>query len=80
MKRVMTILTALTISALLTACAGAAPPKIVSSGCLIFKPITYANAPRGQERADDPGNRFDTPETIAEIDEHMAVWERVCAR
>lgn len=68
------------MSAALTACAGQERPKTVNAPCLVFKPLTYANAPRGQERADDPGNRYDTPETIAEIDEHMAVWDALCGK
>lgn len=61
---------------MLTACGEAEPLRTVDTGCLVFKPISYANAPAGQ--ADDPGNRFDTPATIAEIDEHDAVYERLC--
>ncbi len=76
--RVRTIAIALTISAMLTACGGQERPRTVSDACLAFKPLSYANAPQGQERADDAGNRFDTPETIAEIDEHDAVYERLC--
>lgn len=63
---------------MLTACGGQEPPRTVSDGCLVFKPLTYANAKAGQETADDPGNRYDTPDTIAQIDEHDAVYERIC--
>jgi hypothetical protein len=75
--RVRTIAIALTISAGLTACGEAEPLRTVDTGCLVFKPIRYANAPTGQ--VDDPGNKFDSAETIAEIDEHDAVYERLCA-
>lgn len=78
MKRVKRTLIALTISGALTACGGHEPPRTVNSACLAFKPISYANAPAGAEKADDLGNRYDTPETIAEIDEHDAVYERLC--
>jgi hypothetical protein len=71
---------ALTASAVLTACGEAEPLRTVSDGCLVFKPLTYANPAVGQERADDPGNRYDTPETIAAIDEHDAVFDRVCGQ
>lgn len=62
---------------MLTACGGQERLRTVSNGCLVFKPLSYANGPAGQ--ADDPGNKYDTPETIAQIDEHDAVYERVCA-
>lgn len=65
---------------LLTACGDQEPLRTVSDGCLLFKPLSYANAKPGQERADDPGNKVDTPETVAAIDEHDAVFERVCGR
>jgi hypothetical protein len=61
---------------MLTACGEAEPLRTVSNGCLVFKPLSYANAPAGQ--VDDPGNRYDTAETIALIDEHDAVYERLC--
>ena len=61
---------------MLTACGAPEPLRTVDTGCLAFKPISYANAPAGQ--VDDPGNRYDTPATIAEIDEHDAVYERLC--
>lgn len=76
--RVRAIALALTISAGLTACGDPERPRTVSDGCLVFKPLSYANAPLGQERSDDIGNRYDTPDTIAEIDEHDAVFERLC--
>jgi hypothetical protein len=62
---------------MLTACGDQEPLRTVSNGCLVFKPLSYANAPLGQ--TDDPGNRYDTPATIAEIDEHDAVYERLCS-
>jgi hypothetical protein len=76
--RARTIVTVMLSSAILTACAGRETLRTVDSGCLAFKALSYANAPLGQERADDPGNRYDTPETQAAIDEHDAVFERLC--
>lgn len=38
--------------------------------------LTYANAPAGQ--VNDPGNRYDTTETIKQIDDHDAVYEKLC--
>ncbi len=76
--RVKKWLIALTISAGLTACGDREPLRTASSACLVFKPLSYANAPAGQERADDLSNRYDTPDTIREIDEHDAVYERLC--
>ena len=61
----------------LCACATAEPPKTASdSYCLIARPISFANAPAGL--ADDPGNRFDTGETVAEIMQHNAAYDGAC--
>lgn len=64
--------------AALTACATAEPPKTASSACTALRALTYANAKAGQEQADDPGNRFDTGETVAQVQEHNARWRALC--
>lgn len=71
-------LIALISSVALTACAGQERLKTVSDGCLLFKPLSYAELPPGQ--VDDPGNKADTPETVKQIDEHDAVYEAVCKK
>lgn len=62
----------------LTACATAEPPKTASAACTALRTLTYANAKAGEERADDPGNRLDTPETVTEIQDHNARWRAIC--
>ena len=63
--------------AALSACGTAERPKTVSdSYCLIARPISFANAPKGL--ADDLGNQFDTGETVAEIMDHNAAYDGAC--
>lgn len=62
----------------LTACAGREPPKTVSDGCLIFKLLSFAQLPAGA--TDDPGNKADTSETVAQISEHNTRYEAICPR
>lgn len=63
----------------LPACATVEPQRTVDSACLSFNPLTYANAKAGQEAADDPGNRYDTAETILGIAMFNAALRRVCS-
>lgn len=58
------------------ACATAAPPKIADTSCTAFRPISYAQLPPGQ--TDDPGNKADSDQTVLEIDQHNASWDRLC--
>ena len=79
-KLLLTIL----LSAMLTACATHEPPRIVSDvSCSAFSVISYAQLPRTERdkpRDDqaDPGNRADTPETVAEVQAHNARFEAIC--
>jgi hypothetical protein len=45
---------------------------------LSFSPLTYANAKAGQENADDPGNKLDTPETVLAIAAFNRSWRAIC--
>lgn len=73
---------------MLTACATAAPPKIVSDACLNFRNISFALLPRtetqtalAQGRAvRDDGNKADTPETVDEISVHNARYDALCPK
>lgn len=68
-----------TIAALLamsSACARPERPRTVSDFCLSAQRITAEPAP--SIGADDPGNRFDTDETLFQVLEHNAVVDRLC--
>jgi hypothetical protein len=67
---------------LLTACATPGTPKTADSACLAFRLLTYAIAPMqadgSRAMAEDPGNRHDTTETVAQAQEHNARFRAVC--
>lgn len=67
----------------LSACATHATPPIADSACLTFKAIRYAVPPMQPDGTrnlpDDPGNRFDTPETVGAVQQHNARFDAVCA-
>lgn len=52
------------------------PPKPVSDFCLIDKTVSLSIAP--QPGLDDPGNRYDSEETVAEVMAHNQRWRAVC--
>jgi hypothetical protein len=63
----------------LAACATPAPLRIVTdTSCTSFRPISYAQLPKGQ--ADDPGNKADSDETVSQIDIHNARWDALCMK
>ena len=62
-----------------SACKTVESIRTVDSSCLAFSPGTYANAKAGEERADDPGNQFDTPETVLWIAMFNRSWRAICA-
>lgn len=66
----------------LTACATPATPPTADTACLAFKRIGYAIPPvqadGTRELAVDEGNRYDTPETVADVAEHNARFGSVC--
>lgn len=51
-------------------------PRAISEYCLIAKGITFSEAHEGD--VEDASNRFDTPETVAQVKEHDLAYERVC--
>lgn len=69
---------ALLVIALATtsACAQPEPPRTVSDFCPNSRRITIEPAPAAG--ADDPGNRWDTDETVGQVLEHNAVLDRLC--
>lgn len=63
--------------AMLSACgANGERPKSVSDFCLNSQRITVSVAPA--TGANDPGNKFDTDETVNQVFEHNAVVDRLC--
>lgn len=61
----------------ISACGQPEPPRTVSDFCLAAKRLTAEPAPMAG--MDDPGNRFDTEQTFAEVAEHNSVFDRLCA-
>ena len=59
-----------------SACGQPEPPRIASDFCLAAKRLTAEPAP--MIGMDDPGNRFDTEQTFAEVIEHNSVFDRLC--
>lgn len=60
------------------ACATPEPLRIVTdTSCTSFRAISYAQLPVGV--VDDAGNKAGSDQTVREIDEHNARWDRLCA-
>ncbi|WP_165913367.1 hypothetical protein [Novosphingobium sp. ST904] len=59
-----------------SACGQPEPPRTASDFCLVSKRLTAEPAPAAGQ--DDPGNRFDTDETLSEVIEHNQVYDRLC--
>lgn len=83
MKRPM-IFAAILPFAMLSACATRGTPKAVDTACTIFRPLSYAIPPKQADgtraMAVDTGNRFDTLETIGEVQEHNVRFEAACPK
>lgn len=71
----------LTLAAL-TACKTPATPPIADASCVVFKRLSYAIPPLqpdgSRNVASDNGNQLDTPETVAELQEHNARYGAIC--
>ena len=50
--------------------------RTASETCLVVSGISYAAAPEGA--LDDASNRYDTPETVKQVEAHNLVFERLC--
>lgn len=55
-----------------------APSRDLSSWCQGDRAITYAQADEAGQ--DDPGNQFDTDETVEQAQEHNARYHAACER
>lgn len=65
----------------LSACATRETPVIADSTCIAFGRISYAIPPvqeDGTRNVDDPGNRYDTLETIGAVSDHNARYQAIC--
>ena len=60
-----------------SACGPRETPRTVSDFCLNDRPVKFSIAP--DPGKDDPGNQFDTEETVKDLIEHNAVHSRLCA-
>lgn len=62
----------------ISACVARVPPlaPIVSDFCLVDKRVLVAPAP--QPGVDDPRNQWDTEETVHDVVQHNAVYDKIC--
>lgn len=63
---------------MMSACSPRETPRTVSDFCLIAQPIKFSVAPAAG--VDDPGNQYDTDETVAGLTEANGVWRRLCEK
>jgi hypothetical protein len=77
MKPAVTLLTSVLALAMTSACSPHATPRTVSDLCLNDREVKFSVAP--SSGVDDPGNKFDTEETVADLLAHNAVLRRLCA-
>lgn len=59
-----------------SACGQPDAPRTVSDFCLNDRAIKFDPAPAAG--ADDPGNTYDTDQTVLDLIEHNAVFHRLC--
>ena len=72
-KRYAILLAAL---AMTSACGQPERPRTVSDYCLVDRKLTIEPAPAAG--ADDPGNGWDSDQTVNDVLEHNAVHQRLC--
>lgn len=63
--------------AMTSACCQQETLRTVSDFCLNDREVKFSVAPTSG--TDDPGNQYDTEETVADLIEHNAVRRRLCA-
>jgi hypothetical protein len=64
------------VCATTSACGQPERPQTVSDFCLVDKRLSVEVAPA--PGADDPGNRYDTDQTVDEVIAHNEVHDRLC--
>lgn len=62
--------------AMTSACGQPERPRTVSDFCLSDRKLTIEPAPA--VGVDDPGNQWDSEQTVADVLEHNAVHQRLC--
>lgn len=62
----------------LSACATRETPRIVNTACLNFRALSYAVP--SATKPETAENRFDTVQTVADLQEHNAKWDALCRR
>lgn len=62
----------------ISACATAGRQPIADTSCPAFRTISFAQLPPGQTV--DSDNSADSQQTVREIMEHNAVYERLCGK
>lgn len=70
----MLVLVLLTASA----CGQRETLRTVSDTCLTMKVVRFNPAPAAG--SDDPGNQYDTDETVKDLIEQNAVWRKLCEK
>lgn len=76
MKRALLFATSGTALLMTSACARHETPRTVSDFCLNDREVKFSVAATPGQ--DDPGNQFDTDETVKDLIEHNAVLRRLC--
>lgn len=82
-NRICALAVSAALLAMLTACGTTGSPRpatatdrSIGSLCLIDEPISYAAAPA--QGIDDPGNQYDSDETVAALQEHNRRYRAAC--
>lgn len=76
MPRAMPFVIPVILLAMTSACGQPERPRTVSDFCQVAQRISAEPAP--SIGADDPGNRFDTDETLMQVLEHNGVVDALC--
>ena len=77
MPRAMPFAILLPLLAMTSACGQRERPRTVSDFCQVAQRITAEPAP--SIGADDPGNHFDTDDTLMQVLGHNGVFDALCA-
>jgi hypothetical protein len=76
MKRVTTFAILGPALLMTSACGQREALRTVSDTCLTMKVVRFNPAPAAG--TDDPGNHFDTDETVKDLIEQNAAWRKLC--
>ncbi|WP_283419249.1 hypothetical protein [Sphingopyxis sp. Geo48] len=76
MKRAPMFVMLVPVLLMSSACGQREAVRTVSDTCLTMKVVRYNPAPAPS--ADDPGNQYDTDETVKDLIEQNAAWRKLC--